>query len=766
MIRCLENSFYWMVLKCNDKKIARILYIFLRITENTWFSFFITWEQRKFSELYRKVSEKNDLTYGKKDIISVANMHFKEESYITDSEYLRTYNVFLLGDIAFEGNKSKDFKHGRFVENTIGNGIVSHVFDVFRPIMDKYDLLFWKYAINNERLMGQILVRSTKASTMMTNLVAADFLNEYFLVPEDGEQKAIGKTLNAIDNLITLHQRKEKMRFLQMFCKFKRVKKAFVWEQRKLSDEVQITMGQSPDGTTYRETPSKYILVQGNADLKDGWVYPRIWTTQKTKTADAGALIMSVRAPAGSMGKTAYNVVLGRGVAAIKGNEFIFQTLVKMDSDGYWKKLAAGSTFESINSDTISNAVISLPRQDDEQSKIGEWFNLLDNLITLHQCKGNKYGYNKMIPLNFYQSIKMANAWEQRKLGELGKAQSGIGFPDKEQGGKKGIPFFKVSDMNNLGNELEMHLANNYVSLEQIKKNGWAPIEETSVIFAKVGAAIMLNRKRLVRYPFLLDNNTMAYKFNDAWEIDFGRTLFERIDLTSLVQVGALPSYNAGDVENMEVAIPQKAEQAKLGALFASLDNLITLHQCKQHGKLGGVVDRFFSHSKVQKTNTWEQRKLGVVAYRVNEMSAIEGLPRVEYEDIEAGQGTLNKNLKEKVSNKKGILFQHSDILYGKLRPYLKNWLFADFLGIAVGDFWVLRSNSVAHSFIYRLLQTPAFDYVANQSSGSKMPRADWKLVSNTEFSFPVSTEEQEKIGLLFLKLDNLITLHQRGENT
>lgn len=166
------------------------------------------WEQRKFSELYRKVSEKNDLTYGKEDIISVANMYFKEDSYITDREYLRTYNVFLLGDIAFEGNKSKDFKHGRFVENTIGNGIVSHVFDVFRPIMGKYDLLFWKYAINNERLMGQILVRSTKASTMMTNLVAADFLNEYFLVPEDGEQKAIGKILNSIDNLITLHQQK------------------------------------------------------------------------------------------------------------------------------------------------------------------------------------------------------------------------------------------------------------------------------------------------------------------------------------------------------------------------------------------------------------------------------------------------------------------------------------------------------------------------------------------------------------------------------
>ncbi len=146
-------------------------------------------------------------------------------------------------------------------------------------------------------------------------------------------------------------------------------------------------MGQSPDGSTYSETPSDYILVQGNADLKDGWVSPRIWTTQKTKTADAGDLIMSVRAPAGAMGKTAYNVVLGRGVAGIKGNEFLYQTLVKMDSDGYWKKLAAGSTFESINSNAVNNAVVSIPQDIDEQRRIGDCLQGIDNLITLHQCK-------------------------------------------------------------------------------------------------------------------------------------------------------------------------------------------------------------------------------------------------------------------------------------------------------------------------------------------------------------------------------------------
>ena len=154
-----------------------------------------------------------------------------------------------------------------------------------------------------------------------------------------------------------------------------------------MGETCQITMGQSPDGSTYSDEPSDYILVQGNADLKDGWVFPRIWTTQKTKTAQAGDLIMSVRAPAGAMGKTACDVVLGRGVAGIKGNEFIYQTLVKHDADGYWKKLAAGSTFESINSDVVNNAVISLPQDVAEQEKIGAYFSNIDHLITLHQRK-------------------------------------------------------------------------------------------------------------------------------------------------------------------------------------------------------------------------------------------------------------------------------------------------------------------------------------------------------------------------------------------
>jgi type I restriction enzyme S subunit len=161
-------------------------------------------------------------------------------------------------------------------------------------------------------------------------------------------------------------------------------------------------------------------------------------------------------------------------------------------------------------------------------------------------------------------------------------------------------------------------------------------------------------------------------------------------------------------------------------------------------------------------TDPWEQRKFEEIAVRSSVMSDKKGLPRVEYEDIISGAGRLNKDIKLKESEKVGIVFHKGDVLYGKLRPYLQNWLLASFNGLAVGDFWVLQPQNTDSSFLYRLVQSQQFDGVANQSTGTKMPRADWKLVSKTKFAMPHSVDEQAAIGAYFEHLDTLITLHQR----
>ncbi len=161
-------------------------------------------------------------------------------------------------------------------------------------------------------------------------------------------------------------------------------------------------------------------------------------------------------------------------------------------------------------------------------------------------------------------------------------------------------------------------------------------------------------------------------------------------------------------------------------------------------------------------TDDWKQRKFEDMAVRSSEISSETILPRVEYEDIISGTGCLNKNIFDKESCKNGIIFHKGDVLYGKLRPYLQNWLLPSFNGIAVGDFWVLKPQNVDSSFLYILIQSRKFDEIANQSTGTKMPRADWNLVSKSKFLIPCTVDEQATIGAYFKRLDNLITLHQQ----
>ncbi len=180
------------------------------------------WNKIAFSSLYKKVTEKNDLSYGQDKIISVANMYFldKDENSNSqsDEDYMRSYNVMKLGDIAFEGHKSKNYSYGRFVENTIGDGIVSHVFTVFRPI-SQYNIFFWKYYINNENVMRNVLRRSTKASTMMNDLVINDFLKETIRIPSYKEQQRIGDYFTFLDKQISVQkQRHEKLKQIKSAC--------------------------------------------------------------------------------------------------------------------------------------------------------------------------------------------------------------------------------------------------------------------------------------------------------------------------------------------------------------------------------------------------------------------------------------------------------------------------------------------------------------------------------------------------------------------
>ncbi|WP_440898075.1 restriction endonuclease subunit S [Amphibacillus sp. Q70] len=255
-------------------------------------------------------------------------------------------------------------------------------------------------------------------------------------------------------------------------------------------------------------------------------------------------------------------------------------------------KRAQGSSVVHLYNEDLISVTLYFPSVK-EQQKIGEFFKVLDERIAnqkrkIAKVKALKAAYltemfpqeGETVPKRRFKGY--TEPWEQKKLCELGTTISGIGFPNVEQGGKEGVPFYKISDMNLLGNEIEMFKASNFVSQKQVKQKKWEPIKSIpAVIFAKVGAAIMMNRKRLINHTFLIDNNTMAYIFNDDWDTYFGKTLFDTLDLPKYAQVGALPSYNGTDIGGIDVIIPNQKEQQKIGEFFKNLDNQIETEEKK-----------------------------------------------------------------------------------------------------------------------------------------------------------------------------------------
>ncbi len=353
------------------------------------------WEQRKFSELYKKVSEKNDLSYDVDKIISVANMYFKQESYISNKEYLLTYNIFLVGDIAFEGNRSKNFSYGRFVENTIGNGIVSHVFDVFRPL-NEYDLCYWKYAINNENIMKNILARCTKSSTMMTNLVANDFLKETIKVPVLNEQKQIGQLFSKIEQLLTLHQRKydclvklKKSLLEKMFPKNGSDKpdirfKGFTdaWEQRELEnivnrfDNLRVPVAES----LRKKGNIPYYGANGIQGYVDGYTH----NGEFILIAEDGANDLNnypVRYVNGKIWVNNHAHVI-QSKQEKSNNLFISFALSSADI----KSLIVGGSRSKLTASSLMQIILIVPLIK-EQQKIGIFLNTIESLLTLHQRK-------------------------------------------------------------------------------------------------------------------------------------------------------------------------------------------------------------------------------------------------------------------------------------------------------------------------------------------------------------------------------------------
>ncbi|WP_396422407.1 restriction endonuclease subunit S (plasmid) [Lactococcus lactis subsp. lactis] len=376
--------------------------------------------------------------------------------------------------------------------------------------------------------------------------------------------------------------------------------------------------------------------------------------------------------------------------------------------------------------------------------------------------------------------------WEERKLGEVGKTKSGIGFPDAQQGGKQGTPFYKVSDMNNPGNEVVMMNANNYASDSQLKENKWNPInpQNSGVVFAKVGAAIFLDRKRIVDTSFLIDNNMMSYLFDSSWNRYFGKTLFEKLRLSRFAQVGALPSFNGSDVEDIKVMIPEESEQKMIGDMFEKLDDIIALHQRKldllKEQKKGYLQKMFPKNgAKVPElrfagfADDWEQRKLGDISYKVKEKNKTGEFTETLTNSAEYGIINQRDFFDKDISNAKNLtgyyVVKNDDFVYNPrisnfapVGPIKRNKLGRT--GVMSPLYYVFRTHDIDKNYFEKYFDTVYWHRFMelNGDSGARADRFAIKDSVFVEMPIPYPTmDEQQKIGSFFKQLDDTIALHQ-----
>lgn len=374
------------------------------------------WEQRKLKELYFQLTERNADLLPYQKTLSVATMSFKTDGNGAADTSLANYKRLRTGDIAFEGHTSKEFRYGRFVLNDVGDGIMSPRFSALRPLHEM-PINFWKYYIHYEPIMRKVLVNSTKAGTMMNELVINEFLQESILVPSVAEQQAIGRFFKQLDTLITLHQRKyeklvniKKSMLDKMFPKngasVPEIRfKGFtdLWEQRKLEEYLEVSGQKNFEGIYTKEDVLSVsgdfgivnqIEFQGRsfagASVANYGVVETgdiVYTKSPLKSNPYGI----IKANKGKNGivSTLYAVYKPKQSANPEFVQNYFEQDARMNNYMHPLVNKGAKNDMKVSAENALKGQIVFP-DIKEQRTISEFFRNLDTLITLHQRKLEK----------------------------------------------------------------------------------------------------------------------------------------------------------------------------------------------------------------------------------------------------------------------------------------------------------------------------------------------------------------------------------------
>lgn len=357
---------------------------------------------------------------------------------------------------------------------------------------------------------------------------------------------------------------------------------------------------------------------------------------------------------------------------------------------------------------------------------------------------------NILVGSRYREQKSIASNYEIVTIGDVATLVSGYGFPMELQGQEGTIPFYKVGDMNSVGNEIEMHDSRNYVSTEVAQRKKWTVLPKGTVIFPKIGAAIATNKKRILSEPAIFDNNVMGIICSEKIVPKFMWYVLNSIDISNWATRANPPSISKDIVLEQRIPLPSLKIQRQIVSELDGYQQIIAGAQT--------VVSNY--KPTIFINERWETVTVGdlfeVVSDTVNPENKTGTVVYIGLENIESNTGKIVGKLECDIDTIKSTkrVFSNTDILFGKLRPALNKVAFPNKKGICSTDIIVLRSKSkdILPEFYSILLRDSEFNkQVLNGVSGGQLPRVDMSyLLGLPIYKVPLAEQKDllNKIGI------------------
>lgn len=369
------------------------------------------------------------------------------------------------------------------------------------------------------------------------------------------------------------------------------------WEVKRLSSVTTIIMGQSPDSSFYNKEEDGLPLIQGMSDVKDGKTEPRYWTSQITRECQPNDIILSVRAPVGSIARSLHHGCIGRGVCVIrskKSTDYIYQLLRYMEP--VWVRYSQGSTFEAVVSKDVKQFLIPVPPLH-EQQKIAEilstWDRAIEETQKLIDAKQQlKKGLMQQLLTGrmrfpgFGAPVEKAGelpgGWEEKRLGEVGEIYNGLSGKSKDDFGQ-GEPF--IPYMNILNNSRVDMKQVNLVKIGSDEHQN--QINYGDVLFTSSSetpdeicmSSVFLSHQK----GYYLNSFCFGFRFFDSAEIapEFARFFFRGpVFRRKIIPLGqGFTRYNISKKSFVKIMIglPDIEEQKRIADLLTAIEEELRL---------------------------------------------------------------------------------------------------------------------------------------------------------------------------------------------